>query len=313
MVRGGHRPEAALIDLNGAIGTWVADRLSMTREQVRTLTYAGVAGAFGAFFGAAPVGALLAAELISPKSVSISRTQIVAGLAAVSSRLGGLRPARRRGDLPHLHFAPTTVVTLRDLAIAIPLGILGCLIGLAYGSGMLQARVRLQPLRTRPWLAALAGGVVIAMTAVLWPELLFSGREATPSLMSGAAQYGVLGLIVIGLAKLALNVWTLSTAYFGGPIFPAIFAGTSFGLTINLLLPIIPQHVAVLGMVAGLVVSAAVAPLSVTVFLALILDPSLTSVIAIAAVAAFIVRQLIAPTLPGIYRATRAREDELAA
>ena len=65
-------------------------------------------------------------------------------------------------------------------------------------------------------------------------------------------------------------------------------------------------------MVAGLVVSAAVAPLSVTVFLALIVDPSLTSVIAIAAVAAFIVRQLIAPTLPGIYRATRAREDELA-
>jgi len=66
-------------------------------------------------------------------------------------------------------------------------------------------------------------------------------------------------------------------------------------------------------MVAGLVVSAAVAPLSVTVFLALIVDPSLTSVIAISAVAAFIVRQLIAPTLPGIYRATRAREDELAA
>ena len=47
-------------------------------------------------------------------------------------------------------------------------------------------------------------------------------------------------------------------------------------------------------------------------FLSLIVDPSLTSVIAIAAVAAFIVRQLLAPTLPGIYRATRAREDELA-
>jgi hypothetical protein len=30
-------------------------------------------------------------------------------------------------------------------------------------------------------------------------------------------------------------------------------------------------------------------------------------------VAAFIVRHLIAPTLPCIYRATRAREDELAA
>ena len=306
-------PEAALIDLNGAIGTWLGDRFSLGREQVRTLAYAGVAGAFGAFFGAAPVGALLAAELISPKAVSISRTRIVAGLAAgasgwvVYAQLGG------QAISPILQFAPSTTVTLGDLALAVPLGIGGCLVGLAYGRTMLEVRVRFQPLRARPWLAALAGGAMIAATAVLAPGLLFSGQEETPRLMSEAAQIGVLGLIGIGLAKLALNVWTLSTAYFGGPIFPAIFSGTAFGLAINLLLPVIPQHVAVLGVVAGLVVSAAVAPLSVTVFLALIVDPSLTSVIAIAAVAAFIVRQLIAPTLPGIYRATRAREDELAA
>ena len=45
---------------------------------------------------------------------------------------------------------------------------------------------------------------------------------------------------------------------------------------------------------------------SVTVSLALIVDPSLTSVSAIATVAAtFIVHKLIAPTLPEIYRATR--------
>jgi H+/Cl- antiporter ClcA len=153
---------------------------------------------------------------------------------------------------------------------------------------------------------------VIAGAAVAWPELLFSGQEQTGPLVSEAAALGALALVAIGFAKLALNVWTLSTAYFGGPIFPTIFAGTSFGLAINLVLPIIPQHVAVLGIVAGLVTSAAVAPLSVTVFLALIVDPSLTSVIAIAAVSAFIVRQLVAPTLPGIYRATREAESSAA-
>ena len=88
------------------------DRFSLGREQVRTLTYAGVAGAFGAFFGAAPVGALLAAELISPKAVSISRTRIVAGLAAgasgwvVYAQLGG------QAISPILQFAPSTAVTL---------------------------------------------------------------------------------------------------------------------------------------------------------------------------------------------------------
>jgi len=55
-----------------------------------------------------------------------------------------------------------------------------------------------------------------------------------------------------------------------------------------------------------------VAPLSITFFLALITNPELISVIAIAAVAAFIVRQAVAPTLPGVYRATRAAERKAA-
>ena len=67
-------PEAPLTDINGGLGTLIAERLKLEPEQIKTMTYAGVAGAFGAFFGAAPVGALLAAELISPKSTSINRT-----------------------------------------------------------------------------------------------------------------------------------------------------------------------------------------------------------------------------------------------
>jgi H+/Cl- antiporter ClcA len=86
-------PEAALVDINGAIGTWLGDRLRMPPEHVRTLAYAGVAGAFAAFFGAAPVGALLAAELISPKAVSINRTQVVALSALPLSEAGERRAA----------------------------------------------------------------------------------------------------------------------------------------------------------------------------------------------------------------------------
>ncbi len=300
-------PEAPLVDINGALGTWLGERLRLTPEQVKTMAYAGVAGAFAAFFGAAPVGALLAAELISPKAVSIDRTRIVAGLTAgavgwvVYATLGGDRIA------PIFSFPDTTVRPI-DLGIAVILGVGGCLVGLVYGGALLKVRVATQPLRARPWAAAVAGGAVIAAASIVSPVLLFSGQEQIPELLSEAASIGALGLIGLGLAKLALNTWTLSTAYFGGPIFPAIFAGTCFGLAVNLLVPAIPQDVAVVATVAGLVTAAAVAPLSVTVFLALIVSPSLTSVIAIAAVAAFIVRQLVAPTLPGIYRATRARE-----
>jgi H+/Cl- antiporter ClcA len=275
------------------------------------MAYAGVAGAFSAFFGAAPVGALLAAELISPKAVTIDRTRIVAGLTSgatgwvVYATLGGQQIS------PIFSFPASTVRPI-DLAIAVVLGLAGCVAGLVYGAVLLKTRVALRPLRARPWAAAVAGGAVIAVASVVSPFLLFSGQEQVSELMAEAAGLGALALVGLGVAKLALNVWTLSTAYFGGPIFPAIFAGACFGLAINLVVPAIPQDVAVVGMIAGLVTAAAVAPLSVTVFLALIVDPSLTSVIAISAVAAFILRQLVAPTLPGIYRATRAKEAEVA-
>lgn len=301
-------PEAPLTDINGGLGTLIAERLQLKPTQVKVMAYSGVAGAFGAFFGSAPVGALLAAELINPKATTLDRTMIVAGLASgatgwvVYESLGGQK-------VPLLLTFPGSVSpTLAQLAMAVALGALGGLLGLAYGAGFVKLRVALQRLRSRPWLAALAGGALIGLASVASPYLLFSGQEEVGHAIQNAAAIGVLMLIGLGIGKLILSVWSLSTAYFGGPIFPLIFAGTCFGLAVNLALPSVPQGVAVLAVVAGMVASAAVAPLSVTVFLALMSDPSLVSVIAIATVSAFIVRQAIAPTLPGVYRAARAAE-----
>lgn len=301
-------PEAPLTDINGGLGTFVAEKLKLSGAQVKTMTYAGVAGAFSAFFGVAPVGAVLAAELISPKSLSISRVEIVSGLGAgaagwvVYSALGGHKIS------PVLVFPGAENVTMTDLALAAALGIAGGIIGLTYGKGLMAARLRLQGVRSKPWLAALVGGVPVAVAAAAAPFLLFSGQSEMPRLIEGAATFGALALLAFGIGKLALSGWSLSSAYFGGPIFPVIFAGTCFGLALNLALPVVPQGVAVVAIVTGMTVAAAVAPLSVTLFISMVADPVLAPAIAIAAVFAFAVRQLLAPTLPGIYRATHANE-----
>lgn len=295
-------PEGALTDISGGLGTLLADRLRLDRDSIKTMAYAGVAGAFAAFFGAAPVGALLAAELISPTSPAISRTTIVAGLGAGSSAwivysvLGGPQLA------PIFSLPGGARMGFMDLGFGLALGLAGSVIGLVYGAGMMKTRSALAGLRTKPWLAALAGGAVTALAAVMSPYLLFSGQAEIAPLLERAATLGVIVLVGLGLGKLALSVWSVSTVYFGGPIFPLIFAGTCFGLALNLAMPVIPQHVAIVAIVAGMGVAATAAPLSVAIFLSLIADPQLISVITIACVAAFVVRQAVAPTLPGIYR-----------
>jgi len=171
-----------------------------------------------------------------------------------------------------------------------------------------KARVRLQGLRTKPLLAGAAGGLVIAVAAVASPYLLFSGQEQVPTVIEKAATLGLVTLLLLGIGKIALSIWSLATAYFGGPLFPLMFAGLCFGLALNTAVPGIPQGVAVMALIAGLLVAATVSPLSMTVFLILITNSQLASVIAIAAVAAYIVRQAVAPTLPGVYRQMAAAE-----
>lgn len=305
-------PEAPLTDINGGIGTWIAERFGLEGKQLRVITYAGVAGAFGAFFGAAPVGALLAAELISPRSTELSRLQLAAGLASGATgyvtylALGGHTIA------PMLVFPSFAEPRLTDMAIAIVVGMVGAVIGLLYGKVFVAMRARFVGLRSKPWLAALAGGAVTAVAALVSPFLLFSGQSEVPQLISDAASLGILVLLGLGVAKLALSMWSLSTAYFGGPLFPLVFAGTAFGLALHEFVPAVPQGVAVMALVAGMAVSATTAPLSVTLFLSIIAQPSLAPVIALAAVAAYLVRQAVAPTLPGVYRAARAEEQRVA-
>ena len=165
-------------------------------------------------------------------------------------------------------------------------------------------------MQTRPWLAALAGGVPIAVVAIVSPILLFSGQSQVGEVIANSATFGVFALLGLGIAKLLLSGWSLSTTYFGGPVFPLIFAGACFGLAANLLVPGIPQGVAVMALIAGLVSAAVAAPLSITVFLALIADPSLMSVIAIAAVGGYLVRQAVAPAIPSVFSALREMRPE---
>lgn len=302
-------PEAPLVDINGGLGTLLAEKLSLKPQQVKMMAYAGVAGALAAFLGGAPVGALLAMEFISPSSVSMSRTDIVLGLTSGATAwatfvvLGG-QPIEML-----FPFANYTSASVAHLPLAAALGVLGGALGLVYGGLFVKARVRFQALRAKPLLAGVAGGVVTAAAAVVSPYLLFSGQTEVPTVLEKAATLGLVALLLLGIGKIVLSIWSLSTAYFGGPLFPLMFASLCFGLALNLAFPGIPQGVAVMALMAGMLVAATASPLSMSIFLILITNPLLASVIAIGAVSAYIVRQAIAPTLPGVYRQTAAAEN----
>ena len=303
-------PEAPLVDINGGLGTLLAERMGLKPSQVKMMAYAGVAGALGAFLGGAPVGALLAMEFINPRSASISRVDIVAGLTSAAVAWATYIVLGGHSLATLFPFANYSSVSLFDLALAVGLGVLGGVLGLEYGGLFVKARTGFQGLRQKPLLAGVAGGAVLALAAVVSPFLLFSGQTQVPQLLEQAATLSLLTLLLLGVGKIALSIWSLSTAYFGGPLFPLMFASLCFGLALNMGVPGIPQGVAVMALMAGMLVAATASPLSMTIFLILVSNPLLGSVIAIGAVSAYIVRQAVAPTLPGVYRQIATAEKD---
>jgi hypothetical protein len=89
----------------------------------------------------------------------------------------------------------------------------------------------------RPFLVLPAGGVAVALLAVAFhatsgkgiEEVLFSGQDALPGLVTGAGTWSISALaLVLAFKGLA---WGISLGGFrGGPTFPALFIGAAAGI-----------------------------------------------------------------------------------
>ena len=55
-------PEGPLVFLSGGVGSFIADRLKLEKDDAPLLVYSAIAGAFGGFFGSPIIGAVGALE-----------------------------------------------------------------------------------------------------------------------------------------------------------------------------------------------------------------------------------------------------------
>src|SRR6202162_6037161 len=76
-------PEGPLVFLSGGVGSFIADRLKLEKDDVPLLVYSAIAGAFGGFFGSPIVGALGAYEYMFIKELDFYR-HVIPGLVAAA-------------------------------------------------------------------------------------------------------------------------------------------------------------------------------------------------------------------------------------
>ncbi len=235
-------PEAPLIALGAGLGL-LAIRTVKGDAPDQTQAVIAASGSFAAMamiFNSPIIAAVILIEALGLDREKLPLVLLPGLLAAgigslVSLGMGSLTglstSAYSLGTLPLPSFAKPEFT---DFALTVPLAlVVAVLTFFVMRLGLVTHGV----VKRRPLLLIPAAGVVVALLAIVFheasgrgvEEVLFSGQDALPGLVSGAGGWSVSALLLL-LAFKGI-AWGVSLGSFrGGPTFPSMFIGAAAGV-----------------------------------------------------------------------------------
>jgi len=233
-------PEAPLIALGGGLGALAVRLLKPDAPPSATAIIAG-AGSFAAI--ATLIGSpLIAAFLLMEASAAAGAMM---GVALLPGLLAAGVGALIFVGLNNITGLGTFSLALTDLPpFTTPTaGMVGWAIVFGLGCPLLAWGVRSIALSVRPYvhshrmIVTPTLGLLIAVLAIAFAsvtdkdtsDVLFSGQNALPQLVSQASTWSIGALVLLIVCKALAYALSLS-AFRGGPIFPALFIGGAIGV-----------------------------------------------------------------------------------
>ncbi len=233
-------PEAPLILIGSGLGV-LAVRLAKRDAPPTAAAVISAAGSFATIstlFGSPLLGAFLLLEASGLGGPMLGLVLVPGLLAAGIGTLIfiGLDSLTGFGtfslSIPGL--PPFDRPTVAMFGYAIAFGLLAPFLGRGIQVLAVAIRTRVEPrmMLLMPVLGLLIGGLAIGFeqaTDQSASEVLFSGQDALPGLISGAADWSVGALLLLIACKGLAYSLSLSS-FRGGPVFPAMFLGAAGGI-----------------------------------------------------------------------------------
>jgi H+/Cl- antiporter ClcA len=278
-------PEAPLADASGGLGTVIGDRLKLDPRETRSLGFSGVSGMLAAFITSPINGAVLGLESAKGAASGIALQAWVLFPSLLSSSVAVVVFVGLTGHFfGTLYVFPEYQPDLSHLFAAIPLGLLGGVVGVLFFVVLRGMQRAMQPLKPHVIWRGLLGGVGLGIAGAVLPLTLFSGEEQTVELINTAPEIGVATLIALAVVKAVVTCLCLATGFKGGYVFPIMFVSVALGLAVHLLFPHIPLAVAVAATLGGALVATFQAPLFAVLFTLVMVQAETAPVVAIAVV-----------------------------
>ena len=247
LVGGSSGREGAALQLGGSISSKIGRWMGLDDKDSRVITMCGMSAAFSALFGTP-----LTAAMFSMEVTSVGVLYYAAIVPCVLSSIVGLWMAQAF-HVPPTQFSLDGVPNLTPLTLVqvIGLGILFALLSVFF-CRLMHAAPHLYDkyLPNHLVRAAVGGGVVIALTFLVWLwnpgtyDYNGAGEAVLHAAIEGQARPEAF------LLKMLFTTITLGAGFKGGEIVPVFFTGATFGCTAAPLLGLHPSFGAGLGMVS---------------------------------------------------------------
>ena len=280
-------PEAPLVQVNGSLGSWLGERLKLSKTSVRILTLCGMSAALGAFFGA-PIGAaLFALEIPHRRGLQYFEAIAPAIIAAIFSfAVFRLNTGITIGGFYHFEVVPE--LSPQNLLEGLVLGVIGAGLAVMFIIIFRLIGKLLKPLEHYPIVLATLGGLSIGLIAFAFPQTLFFSEAQIQTVIETGATLSVGMLLAIAVAKMFAISFTLHSGFLGGFIFPLFFIGANVGYAVSLAVPQVHPTVGMVCLMAAVNVAVTKTPVSTSIILSVLSGTAMLPVIAISSFVSFV-------------------------
>ncbi|MEQ8821219.1 MAG: chloride channel protein [Sumerlaeia bacterium] len=219
--------EGPIVQISGAIGSYLGDVFRLSARQRKTLIGCGVAGGISATFNTPFAGAFVAVEVILGDFGTVRMSPIV-----IASVLAAVVGHHYVGDFPHI-MVPAFEVN-SNLYTIWPYIFIGIACGLASllfihcmrGGWWLSNKVATH-IPHAPYIMPGIGGLITGLIALAFPQVLGVGYEVVNLILDrDMSDWLLLGIF---FAKILATSATVSTGGSGGTFTPSLFLGAVLG------------------------------------------------------------------------------------